>query len=355
MLTRCKMFKICLVSVVLLHWCNCITINVFVGIIGPWRQIEINSNHISSNILKRGFISKINFEEDEEIDEDEQIESITNLAGLRELEMKGVGQIKVPIFSNLNLIKTIKLSGNPISQIDNVSFSKIHPKNIDLSNNKINKIENGAFGHSLETLILNCNDLTVVSSSWFEDTDSLQLLRLTGNKISVIPSDYIAFTSLYELHVSHNQITKIEDRAFSQKRYTYIDVSYNNLTEFKETYFSSKTVELMYLNLRANRLNFLPEEFMKKASVTVELTADLNPWICPCNDRIRKWLPDIVLYNQKNSWLDAQAFDHAHRKDAFCIHDELASRECFFKVDIESTKYYFDNIEPLDVQVCQDY
>lgn len=349
------MFKISLFLFILFNSCNSVTINVFVGITGPWRQIELRNNQISASILKRGFISKIHFEEDEEIDEDDQVTTITNMAGLRELEMKSIGQLQIPRFEKLNLIRTIKLSGNQISSVSNESFSKIHPKDIDLSKNQINKIDDGSFGHSLETLILNCNNLNVVSSEWFKDPESLQRLHLTGNKLTTIPDNFKDFIDLSELHLSFNKIVKIADGALAQKQYTYIDVSYNKLTEIKDSSFSSKKVEIMYLNLRANSLNFLSEELMAKLSVTVELTADLNPWLCPCNEKIRGWLPEIVLYNKKNSWLDKQAFDHAHRKDAFCIYDDFGSRDCHYKVDAESTKYYFENIEPFDVEVCQDY
>lgn len=352
-----KTFKVTLIllSIIIVSYCDNVLVNIQTGIIGPWKQIHVKNREITSNIVKKSFVSKLFFEEEYIADEDEQITSITGLAGLREIEMINIGQVKVPLFQGLRLIKSIKMNSNLLSAINNVSLSSVTPTYIDLSNNYIKQIDKGAFGDLLENLNLDCNDLETFSSDWFKDPESLRSLKLLGNHITTIPQDFNLFSSLWEIHMSHNKISTIEEGSLTQQQFTYIDLSYNNLTELKSEIFTPKSVEIMYLNLRANRLNFLSTNLMNKINISVEITLDLNPWLCPCNDLIRqKWLPKLVLVNKKNSWLDYEADDHAHRKDPFCVFDSIGSKKCIQKVDPESTAFYLNEIEPFDTEVCQD-
>lgn len=68
-------------------------------------------------------------------------------------------------------------------------------------------------------------------------------------------------TKLKELHVSHNHIRNIGEKAFSQnKELVYIDLSFNELQTIKPHTFSF-TKKLKYLNLSNNKFKSIPNGF----------------------------------------------------------------------------------------------
>ncbi|XP_033181695.1 matrix-remodeling-associated protein 5-like isoform X2 [Mastacembelus armatus] len=140
--------------------------------------------------------------------------------------------------------------------------------------------------------MLHSNDLHHLPDAVFRDMKSLQILKLSYNKMSEISSSmtFSGLTSLLRLYLDHNLLQYIHPRAFLQlPGLRLLRLQGNRLHQLHphtlctlsllNTYCFST---LRHLDLSNNSLTTLPKDILVKAPLLETLVLQANPWSCDC-------------------------------------------------------------------------
>ncbi|XP_038149283.1 matrix-remodeling-associated protein 5-like isoform X2 [Cyprinodon tularosa] len=149
----------------------------------------------------------------------------------------------------------------------------------------------------VELLMLHSNDLQHLPDGVFKDMKSLQILKLSYNKLTEISSSltFSGLTSLLRLYLDHNLLQHIHPRALLQlPSLRLLRLQGNRLHQLHphalctlsilNTYYFST---LRHIDLSNNSLTILPKGCITTAPLLETLNLHANPWSCDCR---MKWL-----------------------------------------------------------------
>ncbi|KAF7656801.1 hypothetical protein LDENG_00036050 [Lucifuga dentata] len=141
--------------------------------------------------------------------------------------------------------------------------------------------------------MLHGNDLHHIQDGVFRDMKSLQILKLSFNKLREISSSltFSGLTSLLRLYLDHNLLQHIHPRVLLQlPSLSLLRLQGNRLHQLHphalctlsllNTYFYST---LRHLDLSNNSLTSLPRETLMTAPLLDTLVLHANPWSCDCS------------------------------------------------------------------------
>nr|XP_057938852.1 matrix-remodeling-associated protein 5-like [Doryrhamphus excisus] len=176
----------------------------------------------------------------------------------------------------------------------------VHTRRINLGFNSISRIHDGSLARleRLELLMLHSNVIYSLPDALFKDLKSLQILKLSYNKLTEIPSSqtFFGLTSLLRLYLDHNHIQYIHPRAFLQlPNLRLLRLQGNGLHQLHPQalctvsllntfYFST----LRHLDLSNNSLRTLPRTTFQTAPMLETVALQANPWSCDCR---MSWFP----------------------------------------------------------------
>ncbi|XP_075968123.1 matrix-remodeling-associated protein 5-like [Anarhichas minor] len=170
----------------------------------------------------------------------------------------------------------------------------LHTRRINLGFNSINRIHNSSLAglKKVELLMLHSNGLHHLPDAAFRDMKSLQILKLSYNKLREIASSltFSGLTSLLRLYLDHNLLQHIHPRALLQlTSLRLLRLQGNRLHQLHphtlctlsllNTYYFST---LRHLDLSNNSLTTLPRETLATAPLLETLALQANPWSCDC-------------------------------------------------------------------------
>nr|XP_046260590.1 matrix-remodeling-associated protein 5-like [Scatophagus argus] len=169
-----------------------------------------------------------------------------------------------------------------------------HTRRINLGFNSISRIHDGSLAglKKVELLMLHSNDIHHLPDVVFRDMKSLQILKLSYNKLKEISSalTFSGLTSLLRLYLDHNLLEHIHPRALLQlpslrllrlqgnRLHQLHPHSLCTLSLLNTYYFST----LRHLDLSNNSLTTLPRETLATAPLLENLVLQANPWSCDC-------------------------------------------------------------------------
>ncbi|OAD57105.1 Chaoptin, partial [Eufriesea mexicana] len=170
-------------------------------------------------------------------------------------------------------LKELRLADNLLGDNLNPIFSsnEFHGmkqlKLLDLTRNGLRSLEEGIFKgcESLEQLYLNGNNFTAVPTMSLKGPKSIRVLSLSGNNIGSLPRAAFSILgeSLLRLDISENELSHIEDGAFSGLgRLLLLNISGNDLSRFNSEVFKG-AYNLLQLDLSTNFLREFPSDALR--------------------------------------------------------------------------------------------
>lgn len=231
------------------------------------------------------------------------------------IERNEVGKISVGVFNSLPALKWLYLDHNGISEIEEGAFANGALESVSLSNNQISDFDKNWFADSeaLRSITIDFNEIRTLRPQAFEGLPGLKVIQMNNNKISSMEPD--AFRGLGNLHtlgLQGNRLSRIDRRSFPNR------------------------MKFGYLFLNSNKLNYLPLELLQRTRVQF-LTADGNPWKCPCWEEIRMWL------NRINATLLAPRACRVYNVPS-CVFPEVPSAKCEESVDNTVTRTFLKSL-----------
>ncbi|XP_034042171.1 matrix-remodeling-associated protein 5-like [Thalassophryne amazonica] len=169
-----------------------------------------------------------------------------------------------------------------------------HTRRINLGFNSISSISDNSLAglRRVELLMLHGNNLHQIPNGVFQDMKSLQILKLSYNKLREISSSltFAGLTSMLRLYLDHNLLQHIHPRALLQlPNLRLLRLQGNRLHQLHphslctlsllNTYYFST---LRNLDLSNNSLTTLPKEILETAPLLETFVMQTNPWSCDC-------------------------------------------------------------------------
>ncbi|XP_058477609.1 matrix-remodeling-associated protein 5-like [Solea solea] len=170
----------------------------------------------------------------------------------------------------------------------------LHTRRINLGFNSISRIHGSSLTglKRVELFMLHSNDLHHLPDAVFKDMKSLQILKLSYNKLREISSSltFSGLTSLLRLYLDHNLLQFIHPRALLQlPSLRLLRLQGNRLHQLHphtlctlsllNTYYFST---LRHLDLSNNSLTTLAKDTLVTAPLLETVVLQANPWSCDC-------------------------------------------------------------------------
>ncbi|KAE8580684.1 hypothetical protein XENTR_v10024500 [Xenopus tropicalis] len=204
------------------------------------------------------------------------------------LDLSGCSLNSSPSLNKLWRLQTLLLAQNKIKEVGDLSWMGIQSLQIlDLSRNRISVLSM-SFSKDLDLLIhliLSYNLLHTLSELCLQHLHNLEYLDLQGNLItSLQPGVLRPLTKLRHLQLQNNLLKSLQSDEFSVlQRLELLDLSGNQIQELPPMLFNPLH-SLTFLNLQQNQLHHLRFQTLCNlpARGTIMLLSQ-NPWECDCD------------------------------------------------------------------------
>ncbi|KFZ64306.1 Immunoglobulin superfamily member 10, partial [Podiceps cristatus] len=140
----------------------------------------------------------------------------------------------------------------------------------------------------LELLMLHSNEINTIPDKVFSDLYSLQVLKMSYNKVRVV---FYGLKSLVRLHMDHNKIEFVNPNVFYELTSLRLVHLEGNLLKqlHPDTFVTlrySKLFKISFMKhiyLSDNALTSLPQEMFSYMPELESIYLHGNPWSCDCH------------------------------------------------------------------------
>ena len=185
-----------------------------------------------------------------------------------------LGHFQNSHFDGLNLLESLDLSDNELVELEDAALAHLPElEHLNLQGNKLRRIKGSHFepgsaqAYALETLDLSHNELTELDDFAFSHLASLEALQLNDNQLE--SADEFTFSgavSLEELNLRRNRIRSVHASAFADNgELRLLNLSNNRLEEFPNL---SSNGRLTRLWLGWNRIASVGDGFSNLTELT---------------------------------------------------------------------------------------
>lgn len=217
---------------------------------------------------------------------------IQNELSILQIVNSSVQEIHPGAFNVTPTLALIRIIQNEIATIRKNVFNQLKVKEIDLSSNVITSIETEAFDNNthLEIIKLNNNQIKEINPNWFVNSPRVYKLSAIYNDIKKIPSE--AFKNMdptrpLKLRLSANRITEIDPNAFSTHHtIQLLRISGNKLTTLPENLFINRTIK--HLEVNTNNLQCFPD-IIFQTDINTLAFVDNTSFECSCLKTVKKY------------------------------------------------------------------
>lgn len=163
----------------------------------------------------------------------------------------------------------LDMQRNKLKRVTGISILT-HLVELNLSRNKIMEfsLEISKL-HSLETLYMNQNNIRSIPEGIFPHLRKLKFLKLSGNRLTKLPSDINQCASITYLDLSKNCLQNIQPLVGLAKL-KELFVGKNQLTELPSQLFKSSSCELIVCKATGNPLRCPPQEVCAGGVVDIQ-------------------------------------------------------------------------------------
>ena len=188
-----------------------------------------------------------------------------SLLAFLDLSGNSLRQVTVDLLQPFTKLQVLDLSNCSIENIDSNGFPflpSLH--SLELQDNHISHLHNLSNLSRLKRLNLQSNLIRVIQISYLPN---LQFLDLSFNQMTQIPPKWITQTDgLQIVNLSHNKLKHISPHAFHQVTLNHLDLSFNKLT----TLHSFGIFKLSMMVLSHNRMTTITDDAFSHFQDTLE-------------------------------------------------------------------------------------
>jgi leucine-rich repeat protein SHOC2 len=166
-----------------------------------WMMTKLR--HLSLNCNKLSFIPS-------------ELSCLSNLTHL-DLNSNQITHLSNQI-NKLTQLQILNLSSNRLTQFPDDISSLLHLSELWIDDNKLNQFPS-QLPPNLVHLNLGRNLITSISSTTFSSLTRLESLNLSGNQITILPTQIGLLTSLQELNLRNNKLSFIPSDLVSEKKH----------------------------------------------------------------------------------------------------------------------------------------
>uniref|UniRef100_A0A6V7KV87 LRRCT domain-containing protein n=1 Tax=Bracon brevicornis TaxID=1563983 RepID=A0A6V7KV87_9HYME len=180
-------------------------------------------------------------------------EAFIDLESLQILNLSGnvLKDLPIDVFGNLTNLQSLALSRNLLKELPDIDDMD-NLETLLLDGNQIELINSEAFSNlpKLKTLNIANNGLIKIAGGAFDALTSLNELDLSGNKLIMLPSNWITGISLNRLHLDRNLFTEIESMSLANvTTIEYLSIAGNPLVTLS-TRALMELPEMAVINIR---------------------------------------------------------------------------------------------------------
>ena len=209
---------------------------------------------------------------------------------LIKLSYNNIYDLPARLLCPLSRLQTIELNNNQLVNLEDLGLSnrsaseqcRVSITKLDVSFNKLASVTPGSLSvaaHSLETLIVSNNALTVLDRMTFHGLTSLSTLDLSHNSLAALPPDlFLDNAGLQQLNLANNSLGTVHLSVFRNlTKLRTLNLSHNALDEnwLKEDIFSDLT-SLTSLDLSHNHLSHVDNSLLQTLSLLTHLDLSHN-------------------------------------------------------------------------------
>ena len=284
-------------------------------------NVEANLTHINLSFNQLTSVDQVNGQNLEEfILSHNQLNvvptKLLNSTSLRSLDLAHNGLTSLPPLSGLKNLYVLRLSGNSLTTLSNVTFANMSSLHVlNLADNQLEFLPQGTFEglQQLHGLRLDRNalrDLNGVVASlgqlqWLNVSDNalewfdfafiphtLQFLDISHNEIGELGNFYnLDHFHLHTLVASHNRITVVDE--LPAKRLQFVQLQHNTIFQVEPRALMALS-DLDSIDLRYNQIQSLQKSVLtiqgSASSASAQVFLRGNPLVCDCH---LEWLPTI--------------------------------------------------------------
>nr|XP_046168710.1 leucine-rich repeats and immunoglobulin-like domains protein 1 isoform X1 [Oncorhynchus gorbuscha] len=170
--------------------------------------------------------------------------------------------IDVEVFSNLPNLRELRLDHNELTSIPDLGLAMSKIAFLYLHNNKIRAIDGRRMRDlvSVETLDLSSNDITEVRGQGFPAGLQIKDLYLSNNKIHLLEAGALdqLSSSLQVLRLSRNRISQVPVKSFQLPKLTQLELNRNRVRQVEGLTFQG-LANLEVLKLQRNNISKLTD------------------------------------------------------------------------------------------------
>ncbi|XP_070576487.1 malignant fibrous histiocytoma-amplified sequence 1 homolog [Ptychodera flava] len=180
-------------------------------------------------------------------------DSFSNLSCLRTcvLNDNSIRSLPSAAFKGLRELQVLHVDKNKLTALEPIPLDDMQLVALSLNDNKIKRLPKEIAQPTLESLLLDNNDLTDINNIDFHKMQRLKSLSLKRNHLECIPTDICQAHSLVTLDIEGNQIQKLPS-GFHFARLEKLNLGYNKLKKFPRCLSEMET--LKDVNLDGNPL-----------------------------------------------------------------------------------------------------